>query len=97
MRRQDPKTGTNDTARVADAGKPDDDKSTAPKPHTIYPTAVYAIATAGRVLGLSKSCLPREIRLRRLRVTKRAGKYFVLGKWLLEWLEAGELQRENNS
>jgi hypothetical protein len=42
---------------------------------------------------LAKNCLPREIRLGRLRVAKRAGKYMILGKWLLEWIEGGELSR----
>jgi hypothetical protein len=26
-------------------------------------------------------------------VAKRAGRYLILGTWLLEWIEAGELPR----
>jgi len=48
---------------------------------------------ARNTLELAKNCLPREIRLSRLRVAKRGGKYLILGAWLLEWIEAGELPR----
>jgi hypothetical protein len=59
----------------------------------IDPRAVFTIEQARSTLGLAKNCLPREIRLGRLRVSKRAGKYLILGRWLLEWIEAGELPR----
>lgn len=55
--------------------------------------AVFTIEQARFVLQLAKGCLPREIRLGRLRVSKRAGKYLILGEWLLEWIEAGEMPR----
>jgi hypothetical protein len=67
------------------------------KAPVIHPNAVYSLELARNVLQLAKNCLPREIRLGRLRVSKRAGKYLILGAWLLEWIEAGELpprQRE---
>lgn len=60
-------------------------------PPVIPANAVYSLAQAARALGLRKNCLPREARLRRLRVAKRAGRYFVLGAWLLDWLAAGEV------
>jgi hypothetical protein len=59
----------------------------------IDPRAVYSIAQAQSALQLRKNCLPREIRLGRLRVAKRAGRHFVFGRWLLEWLAAGEVRR----
>jgi hypothetical protein len=59
----------------------------------IDPRAVFTIDQARTTLRLAKNCLPREIRLGRLRVSKRAGKYLILGQWLLEWIEAGELPR----
>jgi hypothetical protein len=37
--------------------------------------------------------LPREFRKKRLRYAKRAGRVWVLGSWVLEWLEAGEVKR----
>ena len=55
--------------------------------------SVFTLETLRPVLGLSKGCLPREIRLGRLRVAKRAGRYFILGAWVLEWLEAGEVRK----
>lgn len=57
----------------------------------IDPEAVFTIEQATRTLGLAKNCVPREIRLRRLRAAKRAGRYFILGAWLLEWIRGGEL------
>jgi hypothetical protein len=62
--------------------------------HTIVPTAVYDLEAARIALGVMKTTLRREVRLGRLRVTKRAGRYFVLGEWLLEWLRAGEVYRK---
>jgi hypothetical protein len=61
----------------------------------IDPKAVFTIESARSTLGLAKHCLPREIRLGRLRVAKRAGKYLILGQWVLEWIEAGELPRRS--
>jgi hypothetical protein len=62
-------------------------------PHTIAPNAVYDLEAARIALGLTKTTLNRELRLGRLRVAKRAGRYFVVGRWLLEWLCAGEVHR----
>jgi hypothetical protein len=44
-------------------------------------------------LCLTKTTLAREVRLGRLRVSKRAGRYFILGSWLLQWLREGEMTR----
>jgi hypothetical protein len=62
-------------------------------PHVIHPCAIYTVESLRVALGLSKSTIGREVRLGRLRVTKRAGKYFLLGVWVLEWLRAGEVRR----
>jgi hypothetical protein len=65
------------------------------EPHLIHPHAVYQLDSARRALRLTRTTVRREIRLGRLRVAKRAGKYFILGKWLLQWLEAGEIRRSD--
>jgi hypothetical protein len=62
-------------------------------PHTIEPNAIYTLETARAALGLAKATLGREVRLGRLRVAKRAGKYLILGSWLLQWIESGEVRR----
>jgi hypothetical protein len=62
-------------------------------PHLIHPRAVYTLQSAREALSLAKATLPREIRLRRLRASKRAGRYFILGAWLLQWLRDGEISR----
>ncbi len=67
-----------------------------PVVHFIEPTAVYDLHAAREAVGVAKGCLPREIRLGRLRVSKRGGKYLILGAWLLEWVEAGEIARRKS-
>jgi hypothetical protein len=67
--------------------------ASAPAPHVIVRSAVYDLAQARVALGLAKATLGREIRLGRLRVSKRAGKYLILGRWLLAWIESGEVRR----
>jgi hypothetical protein len=63
-----------------------------PVVHVVHPTAVYGVDDAIRMFRLRKSTIRREIREGRLRVSKRAGRYFLLGLWLIEWIEAGELR-----
>jgi hypothetical protein len=63
-------------------------------PPIIDANAVFTLETARTALDLKRNCLPREIRKGRLRATKRAGRYFILGSWVLEWLEQGEVRRQ---
>lgn len=69
-------------------------KPVAQLPHTIVPTAIYDLVAATTAIGLSRTALKREIKLRRLRVSRRAGRYFFVGSWLLQWIEAGEVIRQ---
>jgi hypothetical protein len=62
------------------------------QPHVVCPTTIYSAPQLRAALGLRSSTLRREIRLGNLRVSKRAGRYFFLGAWVLQWLEAGELK-----
>jgi hypothetical protein len=66
-------------------------------PHVIHPTAVYFVDEAKRILRLRDSTIRREVREGRLRIAKRAGRYYLLGEWLLEWLRAGELKRRRET
>jgi len=63
-----------------------------PAVHVIDPNAVYFVENARRLLRLKESTIRREVRERRLRISKRAGRYYLLGEWLLEWIRAGELK-----
>jgi hypothetical protein len=60
---------------------------------TIAPTAVYDTVAVRTMLRLKLSSLRREIREGRLRVSRRCGRNYFLGAWLLAWLAAGELNR----
>jgi hypothetical protein len=55
---------------------------------------VLSLDQAQALLGLARHCLRREVRLGRLRVSKRAGRYFTTGLWLWQWLEGGEVKRQ---
>lgn len=59
----------------------------------INPSAVFLIDQLRTALQLRASTLRREIRMGRLRVSKRGGKYFFLGEWVLQWLRTGEVQQ----
>jgi hypothetical protein len=69
--------------------------TTMTQPHHIRRHSVYTLPALQVALGLAKSTLSREIRLSRLKVSKRAGKYFVLGQWVLRWLADGAVQRHS--
>src|SRR5947208_2203772 len=60
-------------------------------PHVIHPDAVYSKAEAEHFLRLAKTTIRTEVRRRRLRIARRAGRYYILGEWLLQWLRDGEL------
>jgi hypothetical protein len=60
--------------------------------HEILPNGVYFSDDARRILRLRQSTIGREVREGRLRIAKRGGRYVILGKWLIEWIETGELK-----
>lgn len=63
-----------------------------PTLHVIEPNAVYYREDVQRIFRLRPTSIRREIREKRLRVSRRCGRYRILGKWLLEWIEQGELR-----
>jgi hypothetical protein len=63
------------------------------KSRTIRDNDVYTVPSLTEILDVRPNTLPREIRKKRLRAAKRAGKYFILGVWVLEWLRAGEIRK----
>jgi hypothetical protein len=65
--------------------------------HVVHPNAIYTLASAQFAFGLTKTTISREIRLGRLRVAKRAGRYFILGEWLLQWLRDGEIRKRRHA
>jgi hypothetical protein len=69
------------------------EKETTTRPPRIGSEVIYSLEQARAELGLSPSCLRREVRLRRLRVSRRGGRYMIPASWLLEWIMAGEIKR----
>jgi hypothetical protein len=65
-----------------------------PIPRIIDANAVYTRAELQALFGFKRTTISREVRKRRLRVSKVAGRYFFLGEWVLAWICAGELRRE---
>ncbi len=58
--------------------------------------AVYTPASLRHALGLRPTSLLREIKKKRLRCTHRCGHVYILGAWVIEWLEAGERKRRQH-
>jgi hypothetical protein len=59
------------------------------QPHVIDPNAVYDLVTVRAALGLKLSTIRTAWRRQGLKISRRAGKVYILGRWLLDWLEAG--------
>jgi hypothetical protein len=57
----------------------------------LSPTAIYRPDDVIRALGLRASSLRTEWRAGRLRIIRRCGKNYLLGRDLLRWLDGGEL------
>ena len=70
---------------------PTTEPALAPTVHEVKPCGLYLVDEVQRIFRLKKSTIRRELREGRLRVSKRAGRYFLLGRWLIEWIESGEL------
>jgi hypothetical protein len=64
-----------------------------PEPRRIERDAVYGLESAREALNLRENCLSREIRLGRLRASKRGKRIMILGSWLIQWIESGEVKR----
>ena len=65
-----------------------------PPPVLIEPNGVYRPAWLWKALGLTKSTISTEVRQRRLRVARRAGRHYLLGTWVLEWIASGEVKHK---
>jgi hypothetical protein len=67
----------------------------ASRPLVIQPNGLYSLQAAAQLLhdhlGIRRTCLRREAKLRRLKVSKRSGRLVTTGQWLLEWVHAGLL------
>ena len=63
-----------------------------PLPHVIHLHAFYSSEDVQRIFNIKKSGLREEIKAKRLRVSKLCGRYRFLGRWLIEWIESGELR-----
>jgi hypothetical protein len=55
----------------------------------VDPNRVYTVEEFRDEFFLRESSVRREVREARLRVSKRCGRYFLLGRWIIEWLEGG--------
>jgi hypothetical protein len=63
------------------------------QPRVIDPNAVFLLDELTALLRLRKSSLAREIREKRLRVSRRCGTYFFTGQSVIDWLQSGEQGR----
>jgi hypothetical protein len=56
---------------------------------TIEPNGIYSPAEVAARLGVSERAIRNAIRRGELRVSKRARTHYILGEWVLLWIEAG--------
>jgi hypothetical protein len=62
------------------------------QPQTINPTSVYSKQQFQAAFALTKESTRREVRLGRLKVARRGGRYWILGEWIIDWLRAGQVR-----
>jgi hypothetical protein len=63
------------------------------EPVRIFANSVYTQEQARHALGLERHTLAREIRLGRLKASRRGKRYYILGAWLLSWIKAGTITK----
>jgi hypothetical protein len=88
--RRKPATPAADNGTVADSRPPRQE------PALIRAAAYAELAVWGRYLGLPRSCLPREARLGRIVVSRRAGRLWASGAAIRDWLEGGRVKRRQH-
>src|SRR5438445_13481966 len=64
-----------------------------PMVHVVDPRGIYFLDDVCRIFRLPASGVRRAIRRQGLRVSRRGGRHVFLGRWLLQWIELGELPR----
>jgi hypothetical protein len=57
----------------------------------IPPDAILYLSELQTILHLPATCLKREVRLGRLRVARRSGRYMTIGEWVMQWVKNGEV------
>jgi hypothetical protein len=66
-------------------------------PFAIDPNTAYRPEHIEAGLGIPLSGIMRDIRGGKLKASKRRGRLFILGAWVLAWLEDGEVRRRRHS
>lgn len=55
--------------------------------------AVYTPPALAELLGANVEAILRDVRAGKLRSSRRCGKRFILGAWVVQWLSEGEQAR----
>jgi hypothetical protein len=63
----------------------------------IPPDAILYLSELQALLHLPATCLKREVRLGRLRVARRSGRYMTTGGWVMEWVRTGEVRPKSRA
>lgn len=59
-------------------------------PIIIEPHHVHTLESAAKSLGVSRVLISREIKRGHLRFAVRGRSVYIMGQWLLEWVQKGE-------
>ena len=66
-------------------------KKLPPRTRRIDPLGVYTRDELAALFAVPPRAISNEIAEGRLAYTRRLGRYYFLGEWLLDWLRAGKL------
>jgi hypothetical protein len=61
-------------------------------PFVLHPDAIIFPDQFRKLFRLRESTLRREVREGRLKVYKRGGRYYLIGREVMAWLRGGELK-----
>src|SRR5262249_58981934 len=67
------------------------------QPRVVDPHAVFSREEFQAYFRISRATVRNEVREGRLRVSKRAGRYWLLGARILAWLQEGEVVKSRSS
>jgi hypothetical protein len=72
------------------------DRPADPGPFVVNPNAVYRPSHIASGLQIPVSGVLRYVRNGKLRASRRRGRTLILGQWLIDWLQSGELRRKGS-
>ena len=64
------------------------------EPTAIMPTAIYSRRTGAKILGVRVSTFADLVNRGEIQSRKRSNRWFILGQWLLDWVERPDEEKQ---